>query len=120
MIYSLVADVIAFLHAVFAALIFYPLLCLACGKEVPLWVAASSVIGASASIISYIFLHDCFINPVQKYFKRKAGKEVFQGSFVAHYLYVITGIRINRHLLFWLIIVCGATGGISVIQYLLK
>lgn len=120
MIYSLISDIIAFLHAALAALIFYPLLCLVCGSKVPLWLAVFCLIGASASVISYVVLHDCFINPLQKYFKKLAREEIYQGSFIAHYFNKLTGAKISQRFLFWMIIMCGIAGGIFIVQHFLE
>lgn len=115
MIYSLLADMVAFLHAILTAIIFFPLLCLIIGLQIPLWMIIFCLCGAIASLVSYMFSKDCFINPLERYFRRLASKNIYEGSFIAHYFHKLTGIKINRYVILYMILFCGIASGILII-----
>jgi hypothetical protein len=67
-------------------------------------------------VLSYTFLRDCFINPLERHFRKLAQEETFQGSFVAHHLYRLTGLRLGRRSIFLILLLCGLSAGASVIS----
>jgi hypothetical protein len=115
--YSILADGIAFFHAVLTAMIFLPLVCWMLGYPIPLWLAITCLCAAATSAASYAFLRDCFINPLERRFRKLAKEETYEGSFVAHHVYRFTGLRIGRRTVFLILLLCGLSAGASVIYH---
>ena len=96
--YGLIADLIAVLHgAVAAYLLSMFLFSTLLGRDLPFWYTVPSIPMLIIALPSYIFLHDCPINPVERYFRELAGQEVFSGSFLLHHLQN-AGIRLDGSL----------------------
>lgn len=95
LIYALIADAIALLHGFIAAalgaqFIFGVVL----RRKFPAWWSVCLVPAIFVAFGGYIFLQDCPVNPVERYFRDLAGQEVHNGSFIGHYLTRV-GIDIN-------------------------
>jgi hypothetical protein len=115
--YSIAADAIAFFHAVLTALIFLPLVSWAFGAPIPRWLAIVCLCAATVSAASYAFLRDCFINPVERHFRRLAKQETYEGSFVAHHVHRLTGLRMGRRTVFLILLLCGLAAGATVVYH---
>ena len=118
--YSVLADLVAFFHAVLTAMIFLPLVSWVIGCRIPLWLAVVCLLAASASLASYFFLRDCFINPIERRLRKLAREEAFRGSFVAHYVHRLTGVRLGRRTIFLLLLISGLSAGASVISHFIR
>jgi hypothetical protein len=118
--YSLLADAIAFFHAVLTSLIFVPLLCRLLGCRIPFWLAVTCLSAATISTLSYAFLRDCFINPVEQHFRKLAHEETFAGSFVAHHIYRLTRLRLGRRSVFLILLLCGLSSGATVASHFIE
>jgi len=93
--YTLVADVIALSHgfiivALSSQLIFGTIL----RRKLPVWWTVSLIPAIAMAAWGYIFLKDCPINPIERYFRNLAGQEFYNGSFIGHYL-VKVGIDVH-------------------------
>jgi len=117
--YSILADAIAFLHAVLTAVIFLPLVCWAFGSPIPLWLAIACLAAATVSAVSYAVLRDCFINPIERRFRKLAKEETYEGSFVAHHVRRLTGLQMGRRTIFLILLLCGLSAGASVVYHTL-
>ena len=118
--YSILADLVAFFHAVLTAMIFLPLVSWLIGCTIPLWLAVVCLLAAAASITSYLFLRDCFINPLERRLRTLAREDAFRGSFVAHHVHRLTGVRLSRRAVFFLLLISGLSAGASVISHFIR
>lgn len=115
--YAIVADAIAFFHAVLTAMIFLPLVCWAFGSPIARWLAIVCLCASVASVLSYAVLRDCFINPIERHFRKLAKQDAFQGSFVAHHVHRLTGLQMGRRTIFLTLLLCGLSAGASVVYH---
>lgn len=91
-IYTLIADLIALLHGVVAVYLVSGTVCGIYRKETPTWWNMTVVPMDIIAFISYATIHDCPINPAERYFRKLGGQVAFEGSFITHYADKLFGI----------------------------
>lgn len=95
-IYASIADIIVFLHGVIVAYLCSEFVfSVVLGRKLPTWFQVPFMPIVLIALAGYIFLGDCPINPVERYFRELAGQSIYEGSFVVHYLKEI-GLQLDE------------------------
>ena len=85
MTFSLIADLIVFVHALIAVFMAAPLCCIICKAELPVWFYTTSFSCAAITFWCFFTMDACPLTSIEVYLRSLAGERIYQGSFINHY-----------------------------------
>ena len=84
-LYTMIADFTAILHGFVVAFWLFIFFSWTLKGKIPVWLNISYIISVTIGFFGIIFLRNCPLSVMERYFRGLSGQGIYNGSFIIHY-----------------------------------